>query len=285
MRANGLGGTLRSLTRRAAQFLSPRVRVLRGCHSAAPSGSTTAAIHADALQGSQAFSTVHDVSPPLSLSSTFTSVEGGHVYSRISSPTRERAEALLGAIEGTPGQPAHAVLYSSGLAASFAVLARLLPKRVAIQGGYHGTHQVLSQLQRISGGTACEAVPLPAPADVGASPPSRPRSLALSSPPIKRAPQSLPTLELARRAPATPAAWCPTACAAPFWLPHAAPGQLHFGDVIWLETPRNPGCEVSDIAAYVAAARTAGGVRVVVDSTFAPPPVQRPLACGADVVM
>jgi hypothetical protein len=116
------------------------------------------------------------------------------VYSRISSPTRERAETLLGAIEGTPGQAAHAILYSSGLAASFAVLARLLPKRVAIQGGYHGTHQVLSQLQRISAGTACETVPLPAPTDLGArSPPSSIamhgsplRISAIAQPPFKR---------------------------------------------------------------------------------------------------
>jgi len=55
--------------------------------------------------------------------------------------------------------------------------------------------------------------------------------------------------------------------------------------VLWLETPRNPDCEVADIRAYVAAARAIGGVRVVVDSTFAPPPVQRPLTLGADVVM
>jgi cystathionine gamma-synthase len=118
------------------------------------------------------------------------------VYSRISSPTRERAETLLGAIEGTPGQPAHAVLYSSGLAASFAVLARLLPKRVAIQGGYHGTHQVLSQLRRISGGTACETIPLPDPADVGTPPSVRAQGQTLPSPPSTLAPRYLPAPEL-----------------------------------------------------------------------------------------
>lgn len=38
-------------------------------------------------------------------------------------------------------QPAHAVLYSSGLAAAFAVLSHFLPRRIFISGGYHGTHQ------------------------------------------------------------------------------------------------------------------------------------------------
>ena len=42
---------------------------------------------------------------------------------------------------------------------------------------------------------------------------------------------------------------------------------------------------MADIAAYVAAAREVGGVRVVVDGTFAPAPLQRPLTLGADVVM
>jgi len=138
----------------------------------APAGSSTAAIHADALHADAsgwAFSTQHDVSPPLSLSTTFSCVEEGHVYSRISSPTRERAEALLGAIEGTSGCMAHAVLYSSGLAAAYAVLARLLPKRVAIRGGYHGTHLVLAQLQRISAGGVCEPVALPSPDRLAAS--------------------------------------------------------------------------------------------------------------------
>jgi hypothetical protein len=97
------------------------------------------------------------------------------------------------------------------------------------------------------------------------------------------------------RAPQATRAVPPPMCGPPFlhtpfphtlsFTPISFTGQLRAGDVIWLETPRNPGCEVADITAYVEAARTAGGIRVVVDSTFAPPPVQRPLACGADVVM
>lgn len=201
-------------------------------------GSSTAAVHADALAQEEgegdaawAFSTAGDIAPPMSLSTTFQCpTEGkGHVYSRISCPTRSRCEALLSAVEGTPDATAHAVLYSSGLAACFAILSRLLPKRVLITGGYHGTHMTIGQLQRISDGARCAVVPLP------------------------------------------PAA--------------TASSVLKDGDVVWLETPINPSCEILDIVAYVAAANVVGGVHVVVDGTFAPPPLQRPLTLGADVVL
>ena len=43
---------------------------------------------------------------------------------------------------------------------------------------------------------------------------------------------------------------------------------LQPGDLVWLETPLNPTCEVADIQAYVAAARAKADVHVVVDGTF-----------------
>lgn len=55
-------------------------------------------------------------------------------------------------------------------------------------------------------------------------------------------------------------------------------------EVVWLETPSNPLLEVIDIAAVVAVAARCG-TRVVVDSTFATPLGQSPLALGADVVV
>lgn len=45
-------------------------------------------------------------------------------------------------------------------------------------------------------------------------------------------------------------------------------GSLQSGDLIWLETPLNPTCQVADIKAYVAVAKTVPGVRVVVDGTL-----------------
>jgi cystathionine gamma-synthase len=61
-------------------------------------------------------------------------------------------------------------------------------------------------------------------------------------------------------------------------------GRAGEGDVIWFETPSNPKALIIDIAEVTAAAAESG-VRVVVDSTFATPILQHPLALGADFVM
>lgn len=53
---------------------------------------------------------------------------------------------------------------------------------------------------------------------------------------------------------------------------------------IWIETPSNPQLKIADIARLADVARTAGAI-LVVDSTFAPPVVQRPLSLGAHVVL
>ncbi len=65
-------------------------------------------------------------------------------------------------------------------------------------------------------------------------------------------------------------------------IPLAA--ELREGDLVWLETPRNPTCEIEDIAAHAARARAAGA-RLAVDSTFATPVLQLPLSLGAHLVM
>ncbi|ABS25940.1 Cys/Met metabolism pyridoxal-phosphate-dependent protein [Anaeromyxobacter sp. Fw109-5] len=59
--------------------------------------------------------------------------------------------------------------------------------------------------------------------------------------------------------------------------------EVGAGDVVWLETPKNPTCELQDIASHAARARAAGA-RLVVDGTFATPVLQQPLALGADLV-
>ena len=61
-------------------------------------------------------------------------------------------------------------------------------------------------------------------------------------------------------------------------------GELGEGDLIWLETPKNPTCELEDIAHAANRAHTAGAI-LAVDSTFATPALQNPLALGADMVM
>ena len=59
------------------------------------------------------------------------------------------------------------------------------------------------------------------------------------------------------------------------------PGQTK---IVWVETPSNPTCDITDIAASAEIAHTAGA-RVVVDGTVATPVLCQPLALGADLVM
>jgi cystathionine gamma-synthase len=54
--------------------------------------------------------------------------------------------------------------------------------------------------------------------------------------------------------------------------------------LLWLETPANPTIDVCDLPALLGAAR-GHGITSVVDSTFATPVLQRPLALGADIVV
>ena len=56
------------------------------------------------------------------------------------------------------------------------------------------------------------------------------------------------------------------------------------GLLVWVETPLNPSGEARDLEKYVRKAKAVGG-QVVVDSTFAPPPLQDPFEQGADMVM
>jgi len=55
-------------------------------------------------------------------------------------------------------------------------------------------------------------------------------------------------------------------------------------DMVWLESPTNPGMRVADIAAICAGAHAVGAA-VAVDNTLATPLLQQPLALGADVVV
>ncbi len=54
--------------------------------------------------------------------------------------------------------------------------------------------------------------------------------------------------------------------------------------MVMLESPTNPDCSLTDLAAVAALAHAAGAT-VVVDNTFATPLNQRPLALGADLVV
>ncbi|OCF34906.1 hypothetical protein I317_05155 [Kwoniella heveanensis CBS 569] len=68
-------------------------------------------------------------------------------------------------------------------------------------------------------------------------------------------------------------------------LPLDCPAEdLGPGDIIHIETPHNPTGEVVDITHYAEKAHSRGAF-LLVDATFAPPPLQDPFALGADIVM
>jgi len=97
-----------------------------------------------------------EVAPSISVSTTFRNVPGvdrdyfdptHHEYSRCTQDVSTRAEKVLGKILG-----GNALTYSSGLAAAFAALMFLNPKRIAITKGYMGIQQVIQQFKSIRNG-------------------------------------------------------------------------------------------------------------------------------------
>lgn len=58
------------------------------------------------------------------------------------------------------------------------------------------------------------------------------------------------------------------------------------GDLVWIESPRNPTCALTDIRAARSIVDASGtDAKIVVDATFAPPPLQYCLELGAHAVM
>ncbi|KAF8897441.1 Cys/Met metabolism PLP-dependent enzyme-domain-containing protein [Infundibulicybe gibba] len=60
--------------------------------------------------------------------------------------------------------------------------------------------------------------------------------------------------------------------------------EFKAGDLCWLETPLNPTGESRDIKYYADKVHKVGG-KIIVDSTFGPPPLQYPFKFGADCVL
>ncbi|KAH8552179.1 cystathionine gamma-synthase [Umbelopsis sp. PMI_123] len=177
-------------------------------------GFASLAIHAD-----DHLSTTTDVAPAIHVSTTYLqsgslSDTKGNIYSRASTDTRDRVEQVLGKLN-----KGHAITYSSGLSSGFAVLLHIRPERIAIRGGYHGTHGFIEVYKRH---------------------------------------RDIPVIDI--------------------------DDELKKGDLLWLESPLNPTGEVYDVVAYSERAHKVGAI-LLVDSTFAPPPLSWPIELGADIVM
>jgi len=169
------------------------------------------------------------VAPPISITSTYKATEVEttladwdpenpdiHIYSRYSQNVTIRVEKVIGALHD-----GHAITYASGLAAAYAALVHLKPKRIAITEAYHGVFATIKVYQQSR--------------DV-----------------------EVPLVDL--------------------------DAEYQEGDVAWLETPLNPTGEAKDIKYYADKIHAVGG-KLVVDATFAPPPLQNPLKWGADIVL
>lgn len=146
---------------------------------------STQALHAD-----DRLNLVTDVAPPIHLSTTFRysndpndlvpsedpvvctkslmhlsmsdSVQAefngkNYVYSREFAPNATRFEAVLSSL-----LKGHAVSYATGLAALHAALTLLNPRRVSVGEGYHGSHEVIAVISRLSG---LEKLPLDCPVE------------------------------------------------------------------------------------------------------------------------
>ncbi|PSS37311.1 hypothetical protein PHLCEN_2v788 [Hermanssonia centrifuga] len=173
-----------------------------------------------------------EVAPSISVTTTFRNPEpwnekiglddldawnpSRHVYSRYTQGSTTRVEKVLSKING-----GYAVTYASGLAASYAALVHLRPKRIAITGGYHGCHMTIDVYKR-----------------------SRTADIEIIG----------------------------------------IDDEYKPGDLCWLETPLNPTGEARDIKYYADKIHAVGG-KLIVDSTFAPPPLQYPFKWGADVIL
>ncbi|KAL2823095.1 pyridoxal phosphate-dependent transferase [Aspergillus granulosus] len=130
---------------------------------------STRALHADDY-----LNLVTDVAPPIHLSTTFrypkepenlvlsedpvAEFDGtNYVYSREFAPNATRFEAVLSSLLG-----GYAVSFSTGLAALHAALVLLNPRHVSVGEGYHGSHEVISVISRLSG---LQKLPLDCPAE------------------------------------------------------------------------------------------------------------------------
>lgn len=137
----------------------------------APFQPATYGVHAD-----DRINILTDVAPPIHTSTTFRYPENHHdlqpvpkdaksidlqtplIYSRLASANINRLETILAPLI-YPGSQEHeleelanhVVSYSSGLSAFHALLVNLVPKVIAIAGGYHGCHGVIDLHKKMHG--------------------------------------------------------------------------------------------------------------------------------------
>lgn len=135
---------------------------------------STHGIHAD-----DRINVLTDVAPPIHTSTTFrysrnpdelnpvpeegefVDLQTPLVYSRLASASTNRLETILAPLiypnasesdlDGSEGLGNHVLSYTSGLSAFHALLVNVVPKVIAISGGYHGCHGVIDLHKKMHG--------------------------------------------------------------------------------------------------------------------------------------
>jgi cystathionine gamma-synthase len=138
-------------------------------HTTMPYHASTLGVHAD-----DRINITTDVAPPIHTATTFrypsnpddykpAPLEGEYldlstplVYSRLTNSNINRLETILAPLiypsakeEEVQELGNHVVTYSSGLSAFHALLVSVVPKVIAISGGYHGCHGVCDSFRNI----------------------------------------------------------------------------------------------------------------------------------------
>ncbi|KAL9650228.1 hypothetical protein ABK040_014884 [Willaertia magna] len=215
-----------------------------------------------------------DVSPVMHFSTTYRYGNDDRlVYSRADQMTRRRVEQVLGCLEG-----GYCMTYSSGLSAVNAVLHHIKPTKIYIKlkEGYFGCHDVIYKYRE----NIQSFLPKDSPKAVEVIDLSELDKIDVSSVSNNEDNQqedgneilgSIKDRELITKAKSLS-------------LEETISFVPKHRTLIWLETPVNPTCALTDIEHYVKIGKIIGAF-VVVDSTFATPVLQKPLALGADFVM
>ncbi|KAL7497520.1 hypothetical protein ACHAWT_005533 [Skeletonema menzelii] len=192
------------------------------------------------------------LSPPLDMATTFERPadgnygEGGLIYSRSCNPTRKLLEDAIGQLEGSHGQIAPTFAFSSGMAAVASfLLAHKAVKVLLPEDIYHGVPTQLHVCLN-DHGIVHETVDMTNTCDIRET------------------------------------------------IEHHIESTNNKDDgtlVVWMETPSNPLCQVTDIQSIcelvdeVRCQNENVNIVTVVDSTWAPPVITRPLLLGADTVL
>ncbi|KAL9657150.1 hypothetical protein ABK040_015856 [Willaertia magna] len=244
--------------------------------TAPPFDLSTTSLHAD----SNFEKYLGDVAPVMHFSTTYKyGNSDGLVYSRDDQMTRRRVEQVLGCLEG-----GYCLTYSSGLSSVNAIIQHIKPTKIYIKlkEGYFGCHDVIYKYRE----TIQSYLPKDSPYAVEIIDLSELNKIDVSSVSsvVVVGNNNNEKNDLTQKQQTLVESHELMFKAKNLSLEETIKYVPKYRTLIWLETPNNPTCVLTDIEHYSKIAQVIGAY-VAVDSTFATPVLQKPLALGADFVM